>query len=113
MGRKVNHDPKRRHPEDLEEAIAEIGAGDDDDGPPGTPGSAETFLLKQTQEEMQELSANQLKLVKRAAEWMDRRNRAQAELPKGIKLLFFEHPVEVEDEIVGIVKSAYGTTPSD
>jgi hypothetical protein len=113
--RKVNHNPARRHAEDLEEAIANIGAGDDSlpvDSTPGTPGSAETLITKQTEAEIQELSATQLKLVKRAAEWTDRQNRARQEVPEGVRLLFFEHPVEVEDEIVGIVKGAYGTTPA-
>ena len=112
--RKVDHDPSRRHPEDLEEAIANIGAGDDNliDSTPGTPGSAETLITKQTEAEIQELSATQLKLVKRAAEWTDRQNRARQELPEGVRLFFFEHPAEVEDEIVGIVKGAYGTTPA-
>ena len=112
--RKIAHDPSRRHPEDLEEAIANIGAGDDNlvDSTPGTPGSAETLITKQTEAEIQELSATQLKLVKRAAEWTDRQNRAKQELPQGVRLFFFEHPAEVEDEIVGIVKGAYGTTPA-
>lgn len=109
--RKVNQDPLRRHPEDLEEAIADIGAGDDLT-PPGTPAYAENMLVKQTEAEMQELSATQLKLVKRAAEWSDRRYRAQNELPQGVRLLFFQHPEEVEAEIVEIVRSAYGTTPA-
>jgi hypothetical protein len=109
--RRINHDPLRRHPEDLEEAIAEIGAGDDLTLP-GTPGFTDNMIVKQTEAEMQELTATQLKLVRRAAEWTDRRYRAQAELPEGIKLLFFQHPVEVEEEIVGIVRAAYGTTPA-
>ena len=109
--RRVNHDPLRRHPEDLEEAIADIGAGDDLT-PPGTPGFNDQMIVKQTEAEMQELTATQLKLVKRAAEWTDRRYRAQTELPEGIRLLFFQHPEEVEDEIVKIVRSAYGTTPA-
>ena len=109
--RRVNHDPLRRHPEDLEEAIADIGAGDDLT-PPGTPGFNDQMIVKQTEAEMQELTATQLKLVKRAAEWTDRRYRAQTELPAGIRLLFFQHPEEVEDEIVKIVRSAYGTTPA-
>lgn len=58
----------------------------------------------QTKEEMNALTTQQLKLVRRAAEWNVRRKRAMAEIPEGVKLLFFAEPGEVEVELREMVR---------
>lgn len=90
----------------IEEAVSQAGAIDDATQS-GTPTSDAAFV-QQTQDEIQALTVAQLKLVKRTMEWTDRMKRARQEVPAEIKLLFFQHPEEVESEIAQIVRRTCG-----
>ncbi|KAJ9104553.1 hypothetical protein QFC21_002050 [Naganishia friedmannii] len=61
--------------------------------------------IKEAEEEFQELSATQAKLLKRAAEWSERMKRASHEVPEGIALIQFREPDEIEDTLLQMVKS--------
>jgi hypothetical protein len=65
-------------------------------------------LAQQAEQEIQALTAAQLKLVKRAAEWTDRLSRARSQLPDWLPLLVFQHPSEIESEIEAVVNSKKG-----
>lgn len=61
--------------------------------------------IKEAEEEFQELSATQAKLLKRAAEWSERMKRASHEVPEGVALIQFREPDEIEDTLLRMVKS--------
>lgn len=61
--------------------------------------------IKEAEEEFEELSATQAKLLKRAAEWSERMKRASHEVPEGIALIQFREPDEIQDTLLQMVKS--------
>lgn len=50
------------------------------------------------------LSPTQQKLLRRSLEWADRVKRAWAELPDGVRMMFFTEPGEVEEALVRCVR---------
>jgi hypothetical protein len=60
--------------------------------------------LEQTVDELQQLSAAETKILRRAAEWESRVARAYAEIPPSVSLVFFEHVDEIESLAKEIVK---------
>lgn len=80
--------------------IATIGAT----GPSSDPLISLEDEVREVEEEFQELSATQTKLLRRAAEWNERVNRLSKEIPGGIHLLLFKEPSEIEETLLQIVK---------
>jgi hypothetical protein len=80
--------------------IAAIGAT----GPSSDPLISLDDEVREVEEEFQELSATQTKLLRRAAEWNERVTRLSQELPAGVRLLLFREPAEVEETLMQLVK---------
>ena len=56
-------------------------------------------------EDLEELTAAQQKILKRAAQWEERMSQAQRLMPADIPLLFFKEPSEVREVLIDIVQS--------
>lgn len=101
-------------------AAAAAAAGEFDDAP--TPSSMSTRSgrssptptsgisrtstsddLAQSAADLQQLSAAQAKVLRRAADWDARVARAHAETPSGVRLVFFEHVDEIRDLACALV----------
>lgn len=80
--------------------IAAIGAT----GPSSDPLISLDDEVREVEEEFQELSATQTKLLRRAAEWNERVTRLSQELPTGVSLLLFREPSEIEETLLQLVK---------
>lgn len=83
-----------------QEPISTIGAT----GSSSDPLASLEDEAREVEEEFQELSATQTKLLRRAAEWNERVVRLSQELPFGIRLLLFREPSEVEETLLQLVK---------
>ncbi|EIW68687.1 hypothetical protein TREMEDRAFT_63151 [Tremella mesenterica DSM 1558] len=57
-----------------------------------------------TTEEIQALTAAQQKILKRAALWESRVERAWKEVPDGVELVFWKDVVEIHDKVVALVR---------
>jgi len=82
------------------EMIEDVGATDST----GKLASASTEELVETQHELEVLTTQQLKLQRRAEEWVTRMMLAQRRLPPDIMLLFFQQPQEIEETIASKVR---------
>jgi hypothetical protein len=83
-----------------QEPISAIGAT----GSSSDPLTSLEDEAREVEEEFQELSATQTKLLRRAAEWNERVVRLSQELPAGVRLLLFREPREVEETLLQLVK---------
>jgi HPt (histidine-containing phosphotransfer) domain-containing protein len=82
------------------EVIEDAGATDST----GRLASASTEELVETKHELEVLTAQQLKLQRRAEEWVTRMVLAKRQLPPDIMLLFFQQPQEIEEAIASRVR---------
>lgn len=62
--------------------------------------------LKSTVQELQELSDDEEKLLKRAAQWEQRVARAYEQVPQQIPLVFFREPEEIEQLSLDLLREA-------
>ncbi|KAJ9115100.1 hypothetical protein QFC22_005429 [Naganishia vaughanmartiniae] len=85
----------------LQDKISSAGAS----GPSSDASITMEEEIKEAEEEFQELSATQAKLLKRAAEWSDRMKRASHEVPEGVALIQFREPDDIEETLLQMVKS--------
>lgn len=85
----------------IREKISSAGAS----GPSSDAAVTMEEEIKEAEEEFEELSATQAKLLKRAAEWSERMKRASHEVPEGIALIQFREPDEIQDTLLQMVKS--------
>ncbi|KAJ9107021.1 hypothetical protein QFC19_002890 [Naganishia cerealis] len=88
-------------PESVNAEISSVEASGPSSGPAMTMGEE----VREAEEEFQELSATQAKLLKRAAEWTERMKRASHEVPAGVALMQFREPGEIQDTLLQLVKS--------
>lgn len=91
-----------RRPRITQETISTIGAT----GSSSDPGESLEEEAREVEEEFQELSATQTKLLRRAAEWNERVVRLSQELPAGVRLLLFREPREVEQTLLQLVRDS-------
>lgn len=63
-------------------------------------------VLDSTMAELQELSASEQKLLRRAAQWEERVQRAYDQMPSHIPLVFFKDAEEIESLSCGLVREA-------
>lgn len=106
--------PQSKSPSKTVSSKAPVSAvplvGPDDIAAIGATGPSSDSLIslddevREVEEEFQELSATQTKLLRRAAEWNERVNRLSQELPAGVRLLLFREPAEVEETLMQLVK---------
>jgi phosphatidate phosphatase APP1 len=61
--------------------------------------------MKQTIADLQSLSAEEQKVLKRAAQWETRVNQALDAVPPGVKLIFFKEPEEIESVAQALVEA--------
>lgn len=61
--------------------------------------------MKQTISELQSLSAEEQKVLKRAAQWETRVNQALDDVPPNVKLIFFKDPEEIESVAQALVEA--------
>ncbi|CAK9784258.1 hypothetical protein CC85DRAFT_324886 [Cutaneotrichosporon oleaginosum] len=74
---------------------------------PGTPSGRPTKEdIDGTMAELQELSASEQKLLRRAAQWEYRVQRAYEQVPDNVPLVFFKEAEEIESLARGIVREA-------
>lgn len=92
--------PKDAHM--TQEPISAIGAT----GSSSDPLASLEDEAREVEEEFQELSATQAKLLRRAAEWNERVVRLSQELPAGVRLLLFREPREVEQTLLQLVRDS-------
>jgi hypothetical protein len=86
---------------EFNETVEDVGATDST----SLPVSESTEELAEMRHDMEVLTAQQLKLQRRAEEWVTRMMVARKQLPVDFPLLFFQNPAEIEEVIASKVRA--------
>jgi len=78
--------------------------------PPSKSGVEDEGTVAGALEELQALTAAQQKVLKRAALWESRVERARREIPRGVDLIFYKSAEEVREKALETIM-AKGVTP--
>lgn len=89
------------------ELIEDVGA----EGPASDPSSISTDEMAEAEHDIQVLTATQIKLQRRAEEWVTRMVSAKRSLPQDFPLLFFQQPQEIEEVIAERVRDTVNNWP--
>lgn len=81
--------------------IEDVGA----EGPASEPTMISTDEMAEAEHDIQVLTATQIKLQRRAEEWVTRMVGAKRALPHDFPLLFFQNPPEIEEVIAEKVRN--------
>jgi len=73
--------------------------------PPTRASRASSVSSVASEEELRTLTSSQQKILQRAALWETRMEKAKRDVPQGIKLYFYKNPLDIEQNIVQIIKS--------